>query len=91
MKESARAEAAALVTQAAAEEILAILGEQMELEESPALWTPHSMISMLVAAAWRASQSKLWPMAPADYVALMRSHADSVERLHCWPKKPNSL
>ena len=83
-EESDQLEARALVVQNAADEIAAILTERMaDANSDPVLATPSAMIGTLLAAAFRSSQATLFPWAPADYVALVRAHADDVERLHC--------
>lgn len=79
-----RLEAQALATQEAADEILAIVIAQLERGSRSALdWSGGRLVALLLATAWRASQATLNPMTPADYVAFVRGHADTVETIHC--------
>lgn len=74
----------ALATQEAAGEILAIVIGHLERDSASALgWSGGRLAELLLAAAWRASRETLHPMPPADYVAFVRGHADTVETIHC--------
>jgi hypothetical protein len=83
LEEEAQLQARALVVQRAGGEIAAILLERLSAHGEAAGAPPGEMIATLLAAAFHASQTTQWPYSPADYVALVRVHADTVERLHC--------
>ena len=76
--------AAAIASQQAADEILAIIMERKEAGgDDPLQWSGLDFFKAIVPLLWKASQSTLDPMPPAAYVDLLRAHADSVERLCC--------
>lgn len=79
-------EAAALQREAVADDLLAYLAILMgPATDNPAKDTLERL-AVLTAAQWKSARSEPWPIPPEDYVALLRTHAESVERLHCGTK-----
>ncbi|MAF29989.1 MAG: hypothetical protein CL820_13815 [Croceicoccus sp.] len=69
-----------------ADEVFLLLEARMAERGTEGFEQMRDICAALTGALWRTSQCLPFKLAPEEYVAMLRAHADDMERLHCGPK-----